>query len=147
MIPRLRLDEVRVEGAALEDSRVRPGVAVGSRRARFVPVERVGVLHDELPDPEGGRPAARSSRSFVEKWYQTCGSCLYDGISRAWNVMVSSWDGERTKGRPPPSVSLNTAGIAMRPVRCQSSAGVQHGAEHLLPSDGVHLLADDLATR
>ena len=31
-----------------------------------------------------------SSRSFVWKWYQICGSCLYDWISRAWNVNVSS---------------------------------------------------------
>ena len=50
----------RVQGAALEDSRVRPGVAVEAHvEARFVPVERVGVLHDELPDPEEAAPRPR----------------------------------------------------------------------------------------
>jgi len=37
-----------------------------------------------------------SSRSLVEKWYQSCGSCLYDCSSRAWNVIVSSCENGST---------------------------------------------------
>src|SRR6266540_1051440 len=68
-----------------------------------------------------------SSRSFVLKWYQTCGSCLYDCSSRAWNVIVSSCENGRTNGRPLRSCSLKTIGIAMRPDVSQSSAGVRTG--------------------
>ena len=31
-----------------------------------------------------------SSRSLIWKWYQSCGSSLYERISRAWKVNVSS---------------------------------------------------------
>ena len=41
-----------------------------------------------------------SSRSFVWKWYQSCGSCLYELISRAWKVTVSSCVSGRMKCRP-----------------------------------------------
>ena len=68
-----------------------------------------------------------SSRSLMLKWYQTCGSSLYDRSSRAWNVIVSSCVSGSTNGRPLRSVSLKTSGIAIRPVRSQSSAGVSTG--------------------
>ncbi len=68
-----------------------------------------------------------SSRSFVLKWYQACGSCLYDCSSRAWNVIVSSWESGRTKARPPRSCSLKSSGMTMRPDVSHSSAGVKTG--------------------
>ena len=69
-----------------------------------------------------------SSRSLVEKWYQTCGSCLYDWISRARNVIDSSCVHESTNGRPPLSFRWKRIGTSMRPVVSQSSAGVSVGA-------------------
>src|SRR5439155_245506 len=73
-------------------------------------------------------PRARgSSRSLVEKWYQNCGSCLYDCSSRAWNVMVSSCENGSTKSRPVRSFRLNTIGAPMRPPVCHNSAGVRTG--------------------
>ena len=68
-----------------------------------------------------------SSRSFVWKWYQSCGSCLYELISRAWKVTVSSCVSGRTKCRPLRSVTRKSSGIPMRPVVSQSSAGVSTG--------------------
>ncbi len=68
-----------------------------------------------------------SSRSFVEKWYQTWGSSLYDWISRPWKVIVSSCDIGRMKLRPPLSLSLKRIGMLIRPVASQSSAGVRVG--------------------
>ena len=85
-----------------------------------------------------------SSRSLTEKWYQSCGSSLYDWISRAWNVNVSSWVSGRTKRRPLRSVTWKISGILSRPVASQSSTGVSSGREELLAADRVHLLADDL---
>ena len=68
-----------------------------------------------------------SSRFFVEKWYQTCGSCLYDCISCPRKVIDSSCVHESTNGRPPLSLSLKLIGTAIRPVVSQSSAGVSVG--------------------
>ena len=68
-----------------------------------------------------------SSRSFVLKWYQRCGSCLYDWISRAWKVIVSSCESARTKERPTLSLSLKTSGIVILPLSSHSSAGVKTG--------------------
>src|SRR5947208_6936584 len=69
-----------------------------------------------------------SSRSLVEKWYQTCGSCLYDWISRARKVIDSSCVHESTNGRPPLSSRWKRIGTSMRPVVSHSSAGVSVGA-------------------
>ena len=82
--PALRLDVVRLELAALEDPLVR--LAVRSKlvaSAGLVPVERVRVLHDELADAE--QAAARPGLVAIldEKWYQSCGSSLYELESRA----------------------------------------------------------------
>ena len=85
-----------------------------------------------------------SSRSLVEKWYQTCGSCLYDWISRARNVIDSSCVHESTNGRPPLSFRWNRIGTSMRPVVSQSSAGVSVGARISWPPIAFDLLADDL---
>ncbi len=68
-----------------------------------------------------------SSRSFVWKWYQSCGSCLYDWISRAWNVTVSSCVTGRMNLRPVRSCRRKISGIPIRPVVSQSSAGVSTG--------------------
>ena len=68
-----------------------------------------------------------SSRSLTEKWYQSCGSCLYDWISRAWNVTVSSCVIGSTYSRPLRSVTWKTSGMPMRPVVSHSSAGVSTG--------------------
>jgi hypothetical protein len=48
----------------------------GNVETGLVDVERVRVLHDELAEAEQCSARRGSSRSFVEKWYQTCGSCL-----------------------------------------------------------------------
>ena len=53
-----------------------------------------------------------SSRCFVWKWYQSCGSCLYDCSSSACCVTVSSWLSGRTKSRPFRSLSLKTTGMS-----------------------------------
>ena len=74
-----------------------------------------------------------SSRSLTEKWYQSCGSSLYDWISRAWNVNVSSWVSGRTKRRPLRSVTWKISGILSRPVASQSSTGVSSGARNSWP--------------
>ncbi len=68
-----------------------------------------------------------SSRSLVAKWYQSCGSCLYDWISRAWNVTVSSCVSGSTYLRPARSLRWKISGIPIRPVVSQSSAGVSTG--------------------
>ncbi len=95
--PALGLNVVRLELAAGEDLLVRLAVRLEAPLdALVVAVERVGVLHDELADAEEASAAgAARSRSLTEKWYQSCGSCLYDWISRAWNVTVSSCVGAR----------------------------------------------------
>ena len=66
-----------------------------------------------------------SSRSFVWKWYQSCGSSLYDWISRAWNVNVSSCVIGRMKRRPARSVygrSLRSCRGLSPPTARQASA-------------------------
>ena len=68
-----------------------------------------------------------SSRSLTEKWYQSCGSSLYERISRAWNVNVSSCVSGRTNRRPLRSVRWKISGILSRPVASQSSTGVSTG--------------------
>ena len=85
-----------------------------------------------------------SSRSLTEKWYQSCGSSLYDRISRAWNVNVSSCVIGRMNRRPLRSVRWKSSGILSRPGRLPELDRRQQRAEELLAADRVHLLADDL---
>ena len=102
--PGLRLDEVRLEAAALEHALVRLGVAVEARvEPRLVAVERVRVLHDELAHAE--EPAARPRlvallrREVVPGLRQLlCTSW----ISRAWKVIVSSCESGKTNCAPAP---------------------------------------------
>src|SRR5579885_538962 len=68
-----------------------------------------------------------SSRSLIWKWYQSCGSCLYELISRAWKVAVSSWGSGRMNRRPERSCVWKIASIDARPVASQSSTGVSTG--------------------
>ena len=100
--PALRLDVVRLEAAALEDPLVRlrgsprssatkPSSSRSNEYASFMMNSRTRSR------PPRGRG---SSRSFVWKWYQSCGSSLYDWISRAWKVAVSSCVTGRMKRRP-----------------------------------------------
>src|SRR5207249_10984944 len=58
--PRLGLDRVVLESAALEDRVVRGLVCAEARlEALLVAVERIRVLHDELADPDQAAPRAR----------------------------------------------------------------------------------------
>ena len=85
-----------------------------------------------------------SSRSFTEKWYQSCGSSLYERISRAWNVIVSSCVNGRRKSPPVAVRQVEDLGIAIAPGLLPELGRRQQRAEHLLAADRVHLLADDL---
>src|SRR5689334_22216795 len=71
-----------------------------------------------------------SSRSSIWKWYQSWGSSLYDRISRACHVNVSSCVIGRMNRRPARSVMWKISGILSRPVASQSSTGVSTGASH-----------------
>ena len=86
-----------------------------------------------------------SSRSLTEKWYQSCGSSLYERISRAWNVNVSSCVIGQDE---PPAGAVGARGRARgswsRPVASQSSTGVSSGQRNSCAADRIHLLADDL---
>ena len=52
---------------------------------------------------------------------------MYELISRAWKVIVSSCENGRTKSRPFRSFRWKMIGTVMRPVFSQSSAGVSTG--------------------
>src|SRR2546422_611835 len=52
----------------------------------------------------------QSYRQLPQMWYHICGSCLYDWISVAWNVNVSSCESASTNCRPLRSSSLKTSG-------------------------------------
>ena len=81
----LGLDVERVQPAALEDSPVSAAVGLEALVAPgLVAVERVGVLHDELADSQQSAAGPRLVAVLVGKWYQSCGSSLYDWSSRAW---------------------------------------------------------------
>ena len=112
--------------------------------ALLVAVERVGVLHDELADPQEPAARPRLVAILVGKWYQSCGSSRYDWISRAWNVTVSSCVSGRMKSRPVRSFTLEDLRNRHAARRLPELGGSQDGHQHLLAADRVHLLADDL---
>ena len=85
-----------------------------------------------------------SSRSFVWKWYQSCGSSLYDWISRAWNVNVSSCVSGRTNSAARAVGDVEDLGDLVAAGRLPELDRGQHRREELLRADRVHLLADDL---
>ena len=85
-----------------------------------------------------------SSRSFVWKWYQICGSCLYDWSSSAWSVIVSSWLIGSRKRRPAAVLELEEHSDPVAARLLPELRRRQHRGEHLLAADRVHLLADDL---
>ena len=108
MIPDSASTKYASQATALEDPLVRlrdarSKLASSPASSRSNEYESFMMNSRTRRSPPRGRG---SSRSFVEKWYQTCGSSLYERISRAWNVIVSSCDSGRTNGRPAPSVRL-----------------------------------------
>ena len=86
-----------------------------------------------------------SSRSFVWKWYQICGSCLYDWSSRAWKrhrLLVRQRQDE--VGGRARSSSLKSLRDPVAARLLPELGRREHRREHLLAADRVHLLADDL---
>ena len=85
-----------------------------------------------------------SSRSLTGKWYQSCGSSLYERsslrVERHRLLMRQRQD------EAPARAILEVEDLGNRdtPGRLPELGRRQHGHEHLLPADCVHLLADDL---
>ena len=98
--PGLRLDEVRLEAAALEDPLVRLFVRSRTlRRARPRRVERVRVLHDELAQAQEAAPRAAARRApWSRSGTRPAAAACSDWISRARNVIDSSCVHESTNG-------------------------------------------------
>jgi hypothetical protein len=103
---------VHLQAATLEDPVIRLRVELKFRSSpsssRSNEYESFMMNSRTRMSPLRGRG---SSRSFVWKWYSTCGSCRYDWISVAWNANVSSWLIGRMNGRPLESCSLKRIGI------------------------------------
>ena len=85
-----------------------------------------------------------SSRSLVWKWYQSCGSSLYE-------LDLARVEGDRLLVRHRQDVVPAGAVVEVEdlrdldpPGRLPQLGGRQDGHQHLLAADRVHLLADDL---
>ena len=143
--PALRLDVVRLQRAAGEDLLVRVAVRLEARaHALLVTVERVGVLHDELADPQESaartRLVAILRLEVVPELRQIAVALELARVERD-RLFVGQRQDEVSTGP-----ILHTEDLRNRQAaRCLPElGGSEDGHQHLLAADRVHLLADDL---
>jgi hypothetical protein len=112
--------------------------------AVLVAVERVRVLHDELANAE--QPPARARLvailrlEVVPELRQLFVRLDLARVERG-RLLVRQRQDETPAA---PVLDVEDLGIALRPGRLPELGGRQHGHQHLLAADRVHLLADDL---
>jgi hypothetical protein len=143
--PRLGLHRVVLEPAALEDPVV--GLLVESEaplEPLLVAVERVGVLHDELPDPDEARARPRLVavlRLEVVPGLRQLPVALELARVEREGLLVGHREDE-----PAARAVLRVEDLRnlVAPGRLPELDRGQHRREPLLGADRVHLLADDL---
>jgi hypothetical protein len=143
--PRLGLDEVRLETAALPDSLVRDLVRIEAPvEPGLVAVERVRVLHDELTHAQ--EPAAWPRlvpllrREVVPELRQLLVRLQLARVERH-RLLVRERQHEVA---PVPVLEMEHDRDADAAARLPQLGRRQHRLEHLLTADRVDLLADDL---
>ncbi len=143
--PGLRLDSVDLEAAALEAPLVGLRVQAEAQvEPVVVPVERVGVLHDELPDAEESPsrpwlvPVLR--REVVEHLRQVAIALDLLHVERE-GLLVRHRQDELTAAS---ILQPEHLGNVVAAGRLPELGRGQDRAQHLLGTDRVHLLADDL---
>ena len=143
--PRLGLHRDRLDPAALEDAVVRALVLPEADvEAGLVAVERVGVLHDELPHPQEPTPRARLVATLrlevVERLRQVAVGAELREVERH-RLLVRHREDEVAAAavlQPEQLGDPDAAGLLPQ------LGGREHRHQHLLAADRVHLLPDHL---
>jgi hypothetical protein len=136
---------MELEFAALEDAPVGARVLLEALvEPLVVPVERVGVLHDELAHAEEAAARARLvpilRLEVIEDLGQVAVRADLARVERH-RLLVRHWEDERAAGAVLELVELRDV---VAPALAPKLGRRQDGHQHLLPTDRVHLLADDL---
>ncbi len=143
--PHVALDAVEAQAGALHDAVVRPHLAVvADGQSGGVAVERVGVLHHELARAQhpraGAGLVALLDLEVVERQRQVAVGAHRLGDVEGDRLLVGHREHELRAlavGELEELLDLQAPGLAPR------LGGLQHGHQHLLCADRVHLLADD----
>ena len=143
--PRLGLHRDRLDPAALEDPVVRALVLLEAHlEAGLVAVERVGVLHDELPHPQQPAPGARLVTALrlevVERLRQVAVGAELREVERH-RLLVRHREDEVAAAAV---LQPEELGDPDAPGLLPQLGGREHRHQHLLGADPVHLLPDHL---
>ena len=145
MIPTLGLDVVRLKPAAGEDPFVCLAVRLEVRAdALLVAVERVGVFHDELAQPQEAATWTRLVPILRLKVVQELGQ-----LPVAPDLARVERDGLLVRQRQDelatrPILEAEDLGNRDAARRLPELGRSEHGHQHLLAADRVHFLANDL---
>ena len=143
--PALRLHRDRLHPAAVEDPVVRLAVLLEAGfRALLVAVERVGVLHDELADPQEAAPGPRLVAVLdLEVVPELRQLLVRADLARVERERLLVRQREDVVTAAPVGDVEDLRDLVATGRLPQLDRG-QHGCEELLAADRVHFLADDL---